>query len=183
MTRARSRLAVAHAGLRQSDLDILLVVDTTIPDGALRVVEDDTYHVLSAEPGFQPVVDHPIRVLTAAWSAEPTPPGSVIIRQHPSPELLAVVYDLGASPPTCAEWVLRCLMGILETAAARQTDELVLPVLGRRFRVLTEEDFGRLLADAVARQPPRHLRRIVVPGERSLADGIKLGVDSVANRA
>jgi len=179
---ARHRLSVGPAARGLSDLAVVLDVGLVIPDGAFRVVEDDTYHVLSAEPGFHPVVDHPMRVLTAAWSAQPTLPGSVIIRHRRSPELLAVVYDLSASPPTCEQWVFRCLAGILEAVEERQSAELELPVLGWRLRAQTEEDFGRLLATAIARHPVRYLRRVVVPGDRSLLDGIKRGVDSVSRR-
>lgn len=116
------------------------------------ILEDDTYRVLSADPDFQPAGDHPIRVMTEAWSAKPLEVGSVYAVEKTSPvELHVVIYDLSADPIFRSEWVDRALGEVLSIAEERGWRRLVLPILGRRHGQLTPRRFAQLLLSHLAR--------------------------------
>lgn len=76
-----------------------------------EVREEDTFLVLSADSRLDAGRDHPLRVMTSAFTFEPVEPGTVLVRQGEPLELLAVIHDLDQRPSTCDEWVQRALSG------------------------------------------------------------------------
>ena len=59
-----------------------------------RVEEEDTYLVLSAAAVLSEPSAHPLRVLHEAHSAQPHPPGAVLVRAGVPLRLLAVTWSL-----------------------------------------------------------------------------------------
>ncbi|MDH3524489.1 MAG: hypothetical protein OES32_12965 [Acidobacteriota bacterium] len=125
-----------------------------------RVVEDDTWLVLGADPRFRESGEHPIRVHTAAWEAEPATPGSVVVRPGRPLELRAIVHDLARDPTWRPEWVGEALAAVLREAERRRIAALAMPVLGARHGALSEDVFLRLLEDAITAVEPDLPRRI-----------------------
>ncbi len=125
-----------------------------------RVVEDDTWLVLGAEPEFRESKEHPIRVHTAALEAEPARPGSVVVLAGRPLELRAIVHDLGREPTWREEWVGAALVEALRTAARLGIGSLEMPVLGARYGSMSLHAFLHLLRDALGTVELGALERI-----------------------
>jgi hypothetical protein len=127
------------------------------------VEEEDTFLVLSADSGVGEVTEHPIRLMTAIWEAQPETPGSVVVRhaRHGRPRrLLAVVHDLQQEPTWREEWVREALDGVLREAEARGVRRLAVPLLGCVHGGLGRERFISLLGQALQRASVRVLESI-----------------------
>ncbi len=124
------------------------------------VVEDDTYSVLSADPGFTEPTEHPIRVWTELHEAQPASPGAVIVKPGRPLRLLAVVHDLAQDPTCREEWVALALNGCLHEAEARQLRRMAMPILGGVHGRVTASRFAELLRVALERERPGVLQEI-----------------------
>lgn len=111
--------------------------------------EEDTFLVLSAPVDLAAPAEHPVRLFTALWEAEPRRPGSVLARAGRPPRLLAVVHDLDAEPTWREEWVEEALAGVFAEARRRGLAALGLEPLGCRHGRLPPGRFGALLGRAL----------------------------------
>ena len=124
------------------------------------VVEDDTWQVLGADPGFRPTVEHPIRLMQALREAEPFEPGTVAIKEDAPVRLHAIVHDLDCEPSCQEEWIAAALGEILRIATERSFRSLGLPQLGTRYGRLTAEEFMRILDGALEKGQKCPLQRL-----------------------
>ena len=123
-------------------------------------LEEDTYLVLSAKTRLPERSEHPIRVMTALWEAEPEAPGSVVVRPGLRTELLAVVHDLNEEPSWREEWIRTALRRVLEEADRRTIAALGMEPLGCVHGRLERERFEELLEVALQEESPEVLERI-----------------------
>lgn len=138
------------------------------PDGEppwrpdLRVREEDTFRVLSADRTATPPAEDLGTLSRAAARAEPLAPGTVVPRPGDPPELLAVVHDLDRRPTWRAEWVDAALREVMREADARGASSLALPILGAVHGGIDPFRFLRGLEEAVRSTDPWALERICV---------------------
>ena len=124
------------------------------------VLEEDTYLVLSARKRLPERSEHPIRVMTALWEAEPESPGTLVVRPGLRPELLAVVHDLSQEPSWRDEWIEQALHHALEEAERRRIIALGMEPLGCVHGRLHLERFEELLTATLETTAPEGLLRI-----------------------
>lgn len=116
------------------------------------VVEDDTYHVLSALPIASEESEPNAALLKKAEEVWPSACGSIRIEDDEfTLRMHAVVYDLDAEPPCREEWVAQALDESLRMADRLSVRKLALPPLGTRLGVLSVERFTELLAAVIER--------------------------------
>lgn len=125
-----------------------------------RVLEEDTWKVLSAPPPVLPASEHPIRVMNRAWRAEPETLASVQVASGSPLRFVAIVYDLDADPICAPETVARVLEEILELAEEHDVHALALPRLGVEHGRFPPARFDELLGEALHRTTPSCLRRV-----------------------
>jgi hypothetical protein len=117
------------------------------------VLEEDTWFTLSSAPTLLEPTEHPIRVMTDAWDAEPAQPGSVHVRDRHPFRLLAVVHDLSADPTWRVEWIEEALRESLEIARERGLEALGIEPLGTVHGRFPVADFDQLLARVLRDSP------------------------------
>jgi hypothetical protein len=112
--------------------------------------------------------------MTAAWEAEPTEPATVLVRRDHPLEILEVVYDLAATPPTREEWIAAAFSRILALCERRGSRTLALPPLGLRCGGLSLENSLGALEQALRESSPVGLRRLyLLAGPSAPADLIR----------
>lgn len=117
------------------------------------VLEEDTWFALSSSPKVLEVREHPIRVMTDAWEAEPAPPGSVHVRDcHPF-RILAVVHDLSRDPTWQVEWIELALRRSLAVARERGLQALGIEPLGAVHGRFPVAEFDALLNRVLTDDP------------------------------
>lgn len=132
------------------------------------VYEEDTYLTLSADPEFRPPDDHPVRVLTEAYAAEPERPGTVLVKTGPPLRLLAIVHKLDEEPTWREEWVSAALDAVLKEVERRGLRSLGLPLLGTVHGRLKLERSLALLAQALRKASSTSLEHVWLrPGKHS----------------
>lgn len=126
------------------------------------VLEEDTWFALSSSPRVQESREHPIRVMTEAWEAEPALPGSVHVRDEHPFRILAVVHDLSLDPTWKVEWIELALRRSLEVARQRGIQSLGIEPLGSVHGRFPVADFDALLGRVVKEEltPALELWRI-----------------------
>ena len=117
------------------------------------VLEEDTWFALSSPPDFDEPADHPIRVMTEAWEAEPAEPGSVHTREGYPFRLLAVVHDLSLDPTGRSEWIEMALQRSLEVARELGLEAIGIEPLGSVHGRFPVEQFDALLHRVVGKNP------------------------------
>ena len=140
-------------------------------------VEDDTYFVLGADPGFKEPPEHPIRIWTELHETEPAPPGSVQVREGSPLRLHAVIHDLSEDPTWKDEWVDTALAGILREVERRELRTLALPVLGAVHGKLPLGRFLGLLRAALERSRPACLESLVLLAPKGVAQDLERLLD------
>jgi hypothetical protein len=159
-TRDRLRL------VRGPDLFVFGALELTLADAAPfnvqgTVLEEDTFLVLGASPGVRAPHEHPVRVITSAFTFEPLEPGSVVVRTGPPLELQAVIHDLDQEPSCREEWVARALDGVLRACGHHGIEALATPLLGSVHHVLQVRRAALALVRALrSEEVPGCLRRI-----------------------
>lgn len=163
----------------RDDVRLGLLRVTVAPAAALpctvaaAVIEEDTWQVMSARPELATPAEHPVRLLTRLWAAEPQPAGSVVLREGTPLRLLAIVHDFGQEPSCRPQWVAAALAEILRIAEQRALSSLSLPLLGVRHGRLAAADFVELLKDAVRQDAPCRLRRIWLIAAEEQAEAVR----------
>ena len=94
------------------------------------ILEEDTWLALSADPEIHQPVVHPVRTMTEAWEAQPTAPGSILVRPGVPLRILAVVHDLSMAPSWREEWIHAALRSGLAEAQRRGLSVLGIEPLG-----------------------------------------------------
>jgi hypothetical protein len=127
-----------------------------------RVLEEDTYLILSAEPRPKPARQKPRALLREAMKTLPKEPGSVLLRSRPEeePELLAVVHDLELEPSCKDEWVIQALKQIFAAATVHDFRNITLPALGSYQDALPVRRFAELLRDVITSHHADDVSRI-----------------------
>lgn len=127
------------------------------------VLEDDTYHALSAAPVFTPVEEHPLRILDHAHHAVPAHPGDLVVRPGTPLRLLAVVHKLDEDPTWRVTWVIAAYEAVLGEITRRRLTSVALPLLGSVHGRMSPDHSFDLLRDAVEHSP--HHLDILLPPE------------------
>lgn len=127
--------------------------------------EEDTWMVLSTRADKLVSTEHPVRVMTRAWDAQPRKPGTVVVKPGRPARLLAIIHDLDQEPSWTEEWVEEALSGVFQAASERGLESLELPLLGTRHGDLPPRRFVEILRRTLRRafvesQEPPLLRRI-----------------------
>ena len=144
--------------IRRGRLEIAIAAGGDRPFPVQAVVEEeDTFQVLSAPIG--PVEDpsprdHPIRLMTELWAAEPLTPGSVVWRDGVPPKLLAVVHDLDREPTWREPWIAAALERSMAIVRHRGIESLAIPPLGHRHGRMAIDRSADLLVAALREAPP-----------------------------
>ena len=125
-----------------------------------RIVEDDTWRVLGADPEFRPAREHPIRVMQAAHDAQPLAPGEVVVEEGTPARLYAIVYDLDRDPMWRAEWFAQALARALRLAGDRRCSTLALPLPGARHARLPARSSIAILGRVLASTEPASVERL-----------------------
>jgi len=151
------------------------VVDTrsAVGDVDAIVVEDDTFHVLGADPAWRPVAEHPRRVLDAAARSRPDALGSVVVVEETPLRLCAVVHDLDREPscdPAAIEAALAQLLVIIER---RVLVRIAMPLLGTAHGRLPLAEAAALLLGALARTVDSPLREVELRVEATAVDTVR----------
>ncbi len=124
------------------------------------VEEEDTWLVLSAPAEVPARPEHPLRLMTALWEAEPLEPGTVVVRPGTPLRMLAVVHDLERQPTWEEAWVAAALEEVLRLVDQRSLHAVAMPPLGARHGDLDLERFTQLLHQALERRPAAALERL-----------------------
>ena len=130
-------------------------------------VEDDTYHVLSANPEFQVSRGSVTQAIEALERSEPCALGSVVVKLGRPLIFQAIVHDL-SHDPTCVESsVQRALAAIFAEAEQRNLKTVALAPVGTRYRSIDEHRFLDLFNEALAAVAFRSVEKVwlVVPEE------------------
>lgn len=159
----RDRLRLVRGG---PDLFAVGSLELTLADappfgvqGTVR--EEDSFLVLGASPQVRVPREHPVRVMTGAFTFEPLEPGSVLVHPGPPLELQAVVHDLDQEPSCREEWIERALGGVLQACARHEIEALAMPLLGSVHHVLPVRRAALVLVQALRGEGvPACLRRI-----------------------
>ena len=117
------------------------------------VLEEDTWFALSSSPEFDEPAEHPIRVLTDAWEAEPAELGSVHIRGGYPFRILAVVHDLSREPSWKIDWIELALRRSLEVARDQGFEAVGVEPLGGVHGRFPVAEFDPLLQRIVGEDP------------------------------
>ncbi len=121
------------------------------------ILEEDTWFALSHPSQLRPTHQHPIRVMTDAWNAEPARPGTVHVRQANPYRILAVVHDLAKDPTWRVDWIEEALTRALDTAREQGLLAIGIEPLGAVHGRYPTADFDVLLERVLrdGRQEPR----------------------------
>ncbi len=153
--------------LRCGHLEVTLASEAHPPfPVAARIVEEDTWLILSASVTVRESSEHPLRLLTELQEAQPAVLGSVIVREEDDLlQLLAVIHDLDRHPSCCPESIALAVSAACREAATRGLTSIALPLLGSGHGVLSPGESAAVLATSLAAAPHAGLRRIwlVVP--------------------
>ncbi len=124
------------------------------------VLEDDTYHVLSAEPRARAVYGPLGALLSEASQIEPKAPGNVVVRRGSPLCFLAVVHDLDQEPTCREDWVIHALASVFNQAEHRKLESIALPFLGIEHGAVDEFRFTELLDLVIRDSGLEHLKSI-----------------------
>lgn len=140
-----------------------------------EILEEDTWLALSTPADVTCKPDHPVRVMTEVWEAEPETIGTAIVRPGVPVRLLAIVHDLDAEPTWTPAGVATALAAAFDEAARRGLRALSVPLLAARYGGFATEAFLDLLRDELLRRaadPASVLRAVWLVREEE--DGAEL---------
>lgn len=125
-----------------------------------RVLEEDTFLVMSAGPTVCEPEEDPIRLMTQLIETRPEVPGSVRICGRGPYRMLAIVHDVNQEPTWRESWVVEALEGAICAAEERGIKSLSLEMLGCVHGRLDPMRFTALLTETIHRTPPERIQRI-----------------------
>jgi hypothetical protein len=124
-----------HRSFRLGEISIVPASESNAPfSTAIKVVEEDTWLVLSAKPVLREEEAHPIRVMTDLVEQEALSPGNVLRK---GANWKAVIYDLDQEPICRTEWIERAMHQILDLADEHDKKTISLPIFGVQHSRLT----------------------------------------------
>ena len=120
-----------HRAYQVNNIQLIPATESDAPfSTTIKVVEDDRWLVLSAEPVIPEAEEHIIRVMTSLVVQEAQQLGDVLIRSH---TWLAIVHDLDQEPICQSVWIEQAMHRILELADERSLSVLSLPLFGIQY--------------------------------------------------
>ena len=140
-----------HAPVRLAGVALLAAPETEPPFPVdVRMVEEDTWRILSPPPELPMPSEHPVRIMTDLIEDRPSLPGSVLVGRH---QWRAVVYDLDDDPICREDWVAAAFEQTLRRARERGCRSLAVPLLGATHGPLTHLHALSILLAALRRAP------------------------------
>ncbi len=138
-----------------------------------KIVEEDTFLVLSADPRVVEPPEDPMRLMTRLIETRPETPGRVLVRRGAPLRMLAIVHDLNQDPSWRESWVARALEEAIHRAEEQGLGSVGLEMLGCMHGRLEPARFLALLGEAIERNAPRSVRRLwLVPPKGRRAEEI-----------
>ncbi len=122
--------------------------------------EEDTYLVMSADPGVWENRDDPEQLMAQLRELRPKRPGMVVVEPGVPLRLLAVVHDLNLDPSWKEEWITGALDEIFRLAEQHRLRSLALPLLGTLYGSLDPLRFIALLRQSLERWSPSLLTHL-----------------------
>lgn len=132
-----------------------------------RILEEDAFLVLSAEPEVREVATPPVRVFDRAFNLEPKALGTLVVRGGSPLEILAVVHDLDRTPSAREDEVHQAYVSAWVLLAERKVRRAAVPLLGVAHRGLDPASAARALVSSLQRAVPgavEGLWLVVAPG-------------------
>lgn len=135
-----------------------------------RVLEEDTFLVMSARPTvFEPEED-PMRLMTRLINTRPEIPGDVRVCGGRPYRMLAIVHDVNQDPTWREAWVAEALEKALCAAEERRIEALSLEMLGCVHGRMDPLRFAVLLMEAIQRIRPRRIQRMWLVSPRGVRE-------------
>jgi hypothetical protein len=161
----KNKLKIINGGLHKvltyQALNVIAAPDTSPPFTARAIVyEEDTFLIMSEEPGIIPPPKHPIRLMAELDSYEPETPGSIVIKGSNPVRILAVVHDVNMEPTWREDWIEAAMEGIFKEVEKRKIQSLGLPVLGAKYGNLKYNRFTEILASLLKTIQFQYLEKI-----------------------
>jgi len=125
-----------------------------------RVLEEDTFFVLSAPAVIREPREHPVRLMTELYEIRAATPGTVRVKGRRPYRFLAVVHDLDEEPTWREEWVARALDTVFTETERLGIHALALPVLAGKHGNLRVARFWGLMRASLERAKANNLERI-----------------------
>ncbi|MGD8386628.1 MAG: hypothetical protein PVG49_05780 [Desulfobacteraceae bacterium] len=135
-----------------------------------RVLEEDTFLVMSARPTVCEPEEDPIRLMTRLIETRPEVPGSVRISGRRPYRILAIVHDVNQDPTWRESWVSEALEGALRASEERGIEALSLEMLGCVHGRLDPLRFTTLLIRTIRRIDPGRIQRIWLVSPRGVRE-------------
>lgn len=129
------------------------------------VMEEDTFCVLSADPSVSDPGESLMKIKTRLLEITPEQRGSVIVCKGTPLRFLAIVHDFNEDPSWREEWVADAMDAVLLEADRRGLSAISIPFLGAVYGRMERKRVLELLATALSRFSPHHLKRLwlIVP--------------------
>jgi len=110
-------------------VDIFVGDDSTNPQFSIdvRLVEEDTWQVLSADSSARVIDEHPIRLMTGLIDQKPLSVGDVLANGS---RWQAVTMDFDQQPVCRADWLTLTLEHVLQKVEEKGAHSISLPLLG-----------------------------------------------------
>ncbi|TNF97908.1 MAG: hypothetical protein EP297_09465 [Gammaproteobacteria bacterium] len=162
MMGSRIKLRVINGGKPQriqiSAVELICINSISYPVPSItHILEEDTWQVLSADPGIREVDEHPIRIMTGLIDQKPLAIGDIITRGK---NWQAVVYDFDQEPICRKEWVEAAMRKLLEKTEEKQLHEISLPLLGSIHGCLSWIESLEVIIQGLRSQPTQCLKRV-----------------------
>jgi hypothetical protein len=128
-------------------------------------IEDDTYHVLSANPEFEAVEGSLKKESAIAAKERPTKLGSVVVNAGRPLKFLAIIHDTSKDPTWTENSIRQALLNILREAEHRRLKAIAVPPLGTKHGSLRLERFFEMFKEVLSNAHCRYLEKVwfVVP--------------------
>ncbi|MEJ2060364.1 MAG: hypothetical protein P8Y64_07740 [Gammaproteobacteria bacterium] len=150
------------------DVALRVVTRSTAP---VRVLEEDTWRVLSAPARLPGEDEHPMRVMTDLVEQQPDPAGSLVVSGR---RWYAILHDFDQSPSFREAWLQQALAAVLQRAAQEGLNRLALPLLGVMHGALPLERSLKLIVQTLRTGDAPGLHVDLEVGEDQLAEANRL---------
>ena len=134
------------------------------------VREEDTHLLLTADTMIRQPRQSIDELLGEAARTPPSRPGSVVLRQGPPLQLLAVIYDIEREPMWQEKWIDEALAAVFDIVERQHITALGLPLLGTGHGSMHPARVAHLLARALGRSSPASLQRLWVQASDTAAE-------------
>ncbi len=112
----------------------------------MSVEETDTYLVLDERRAYRPPDEHQVRILTSAFHANPSQPGSILPAGSDPPQVQAVIYDFDQAAISRPEWLQAAWGNIFSMAGREDFRKISSPLLGTKIPDLSVAEGTRRIS-------------------------------------